>query len=171
MKKGMILGRFQVFHNGHMRYLTEAMRYCDYLLIGITNSDPLLVKRTEKAPHRSEHISNPFTYYERMKMIQKVCEELEISKQNYDIVPVPLDFPENIKYYVPKDILIMVTIHDDWSLEKKKRLEGQGYKVQILFDEYGVKKISSTDIRKLIAEGKDYSPYVPSSVYHFLKAT
>lgn len=168
MKKGMILGRFQIFHNGHMRYLLEAIKCCEYILIGITNPDPSRMKKTETAPHRNEETSNPFTYYERMKMIQDVCEELKIPRENYDIVPVPLDIPENIKYYVPDDVIIMITIHDDWSLEKKKRLESQGYEVKVLFDEYGIEKLSSTYIRRLLRDGKEFSSYVPVSVYQYL---
>lgn len=169
MKKGMILGRFQIFHNGHRRYLLEAMKHCEYILIGITNPDPLCTRKTEVAPHRDEELSNPLTYYERMKMLQKVCDELRIPNKNYDIVPVPLDTPENVKYYVPNDILIMITIHDEWSLEKKRRLEEQGYEVEVLFDEYGIEKLSSTYVRKLIREDQEYSAYVPNSVYKYLK--
>lgn len=170
MKKGMVLGRFQIFHNGHKRYLLEAMKYCDYIIIGITNPDPSRMKRTEVALHRNEESSNPMTYYERMKMIQKVCEELQIPTENYDIVPAPLDIPENLKYYVPNDILIMITVHDNWSLEKKRRLEVQGYDVKVLFEEYGMEKLSSTYIRKLISEGKEYSSYVPDSVHQYLSS-
>lgn len=169
MNKGMILGRFQIFHNGHKRYLMEAMKHCEYILIGITNPDPLKMKKTETAPHRNQKLSNPLTYYERMKMIQGVCEELKIDKENYDIVPIPLDMPEVIKYYIPNNILIMMTIHDEWSLEKKERLEKQGYSVKILFNEYGREKLSSTFIRGLIREKQDYSLYVPRSVYQYLE--
>ena len=166
MKKGMILGRFQIFHNGHMRYLQEAMKNCYYMLIGITNPDPLRTSETEVARHRSQPSANPFTYYERMKMIQGVCKEVQL--EHYDIVPIPLDFPEIIKYYVPRDILVMITVHDKWSLEKKSRLEQQGYEVKILFEEYGQEKLSSTFIRGLIENGQEFAPYVPNSVYQYL---
>lgn len=63
----------------------------------------------------------------------------------------------------------MVTIHDDWSLEKKLRLEKQGYEVKVLFDEYNLKKLSSTEIRECIANNKEYFEYVPISVYNYLR--
>lgn len=119
MKKGMILGRFQVFHNGHLKYLLKAKEYCDFIIIGITNPDPIRMYETQEALHRNKAWANPLTYYERMKMIQKVCEEVNITRQEYDIVPIPLDIPKIIKYYIPHDVLVMITIHDDWSLEKK----------------------------------------------------
>lgn len=168
MNIGMILGRFQVFHNGHLTYLLKAKEYCDFMIIGITNPDPIRMQKTKSAIHRDEIWANPLTYYERMKMLQKVCEEYHIGKENYDIVPIPLDVPEIIKYYIPEDILIMVTIHDDWSIEKKKRLENEGYKVKVILDEYGLERLSSTEIRKYIADGKQYSHCVPVSVYEYL---
>ena len=37
MKTGVIHGRFQGLHNGHMEYLLTAKKRCDFLVIGITN--------------------------------------------------------------------------------------------------------------------------------------
>ncbi len=165
----MILGRFQVFHKGHLRYLLKARGECDHIIIGITNPDPMNTRKTESALHRDKNWANPLTYYERLKMIQGVCDEVNITKEKYDIIPLPLDNPENIKYYIPKDSVIMVTIHDDWSLEKKLRLEKQGYEVKVLFDEYNLKKLSSTEIRECIANNKEYFEYVPISVYNYLR--
>ena len=40
MKRGMIHGRFQPFHNGHLEYMRGAAERSDELWVGITNPDP-----------------------------------------------------------------------------------------------------------------------------------
>ena len=44
MKRGMIHGRFQPFHLGHLEYLQGAAAQSDEVWVGITNPDPTRVK-------------------------------------------------------------------------------------------------------------------------------
>ncbi len=39
-KLGAIVGRFQIFHNDHLKYLLARKSLCKDLIIGITNPDP-----------------------------------------------------------------------------------------------------------------------------------
>ena len=44
MTRGMIHGRFQPFHLGHLEYLKGAAERSDEVFVGITNPDPAHVK-------------------------------------------------------------------------------------------------------------------------------
>ena len=46
--RGMIHGRFQPFHLGHLEYLRGAAERCDEVFVGITNPDP-----TGSGPNRA----------------------------------------------------------------------------------------------------------------------
>ena len=50
MTSGMIHGRFQPFHNGHLEYLRGAAARSDEVFVGITNPDPSRVKEEPSDP-------------------------------------------------------------------------------------------------------------------------
>ena len=50
---GVIHGRFQMLHYGHMEYLLAGKERCERLIIGISNPDVTLVKFNDANPHRS----------------------------------------------------------------------------------------------------------------------
>ena len=52
MKRGMIHGRFQPFHNGHLEYMRGAAERSDELWVGITNPDParIMPEASDPAP-------------------------------------------------------------------------------------------------------------------------
>ena len=71
----MIHGRFQPFHNGHLEYLRGAAAQSDEVFVGITNPDPQRIKEEPSDPLRHLPESNPFTYVERLLMIEAVAED------------------------------------------------------------------------------------------------
>ena len=72
----MIHGRFQPFHNGHLEYLRGAAALSDPVFVGITNPDPRRVREEPSDPLRHLPESNPFTYTERLLMIEAVVAQL-----------------------------------------------------------------------------------------------
>ena len=64
IKTGIVCGRFQPLHLGHIHdYILPALKVCDELIIGITNPDPSLTKVEQEDLKRSKKESNPFTFY------------------------------------------------------------------------------------------------------------
>ena len=57
--RGMVHGRFQPFHNGHLEYLNGAAVRCEEIFVGITNPDPARVLPEESDPLRHLPESNP----------------------------------------------------------------------------------------------------------------
>ena len=53
MKRGMIHGRFQPFHNGHLEYMRGAAEQSDELWVGITNPDPARILPEASDPART----------------------------------------------------------------------------------------------------------------------
>ena len=116
---GVIHGRFQILHNDHIKYLMAGKDLCKYLVVGITNPDPLLTRDSDANPHRSKPLANPLTYFERYLMTQAALLEQGLSLTEFSIVPFPINVPELIKYYVPLDAIFFLTIYDDWGRQKK----------------------------------------------------
>lgn len=74
--RGLFIGRFQPFHNGHMRVVEKALSECEELVIAIGSSQ------------LSHSFENPFTAGERMEMIRRVLKARGLLER-CTIVPIP----------------------------------------------------------------------------------
>ncbi len=164
---GFIHGRFQLFHNDHLKYALLAKEQCKKLIVGITSPENATLIREEVDPHRSEAASNPFTYYERYNMIKLALLEAGVKREDFEIVPYPIERPEILYNYVPLQATSFFTIYDDWGYEKLHRLRELGYGTYVLFDKRE-KAMCSTDIRLKIVNGDEWKDKVPSSVYEYI---
>ena len=166
---GIVHGRFQMLHNGHMEYLLAGKAKCKYLLIGITNPDTFTTKYCEANPHRSTCISNPLTYYERFEMIIGSMLEAGVSRSEFDVVPFPINYPERLSNYIPQNAKHYMTIYDQWSLEKLSILRELGGDVEILWERTNDQKITSgSEIREHIQNDQSWEHLVPSYVYRYI---
>ena len=71
-KTGSVHGRFQPFHNDHLRYTLAASEKVDYLLVGLTQPDIGNLHWTPGAMHRDNLVDNPLTFFERLVIIEEV---------------------------------------------------------------------------------------------------
>lgn len=167
---GVIHGRFQPIHLGHMEYLLAGKSRCKFLLIGITNPDPNMTAEHPTNPKRSLPSSNPFTYYERLIMIRESLLEAGVERKEFDIVPFPINYPEKLKYYVPLDASFFSTIYDDWGRSKVETLRTIGLKVEVMWERSMSTRVTSgTEVRRLIKTGDKYQHLVPAAVVRIIK--
>ena len=73
----IFIGRFQPFHNGHLFAVKEIINNNNLITIAIGSS---------QLSHQNR---NPFTFEERMKMIQKTLENEKIPNSKFSIIPLP----------------------------------------------------------------------------------
>lgn len=166
---GVIHGRFQILHKGHMEYLLAGKERCDHLLIGIANPDKKLTGFSTSNPHRSEDISNPCTYFERLNMIKNAMLEEGVPRSEFDIIPFPINYPELIFSYAPSTAKYYMTIYDEWGYEKLRILEYLGCEVEVMWNRKPNDRLTSgTEVRHLIAEDKPWNHLVPKSVYEYV---
>lgn len=169
IETGVIHGRFQVLHLKHMEYLLAAKMRCSKLFIGITNPDNMYVLDSENDMNRSTRSANPLTYFERYEMIRGAMKEFKVPESEFDIIPFPINRPEYITEYSPKDAVYYMGICDEWDEEKYKILKGLGLDVDVLWrrnqDEKGV---TASLIRRYIATGQEWADLVPKSVYSYI---
>jgi len=170
VKIGVIQGRFQGLHKGHMEYLLEGKKRCEFLYIGITNPDPDLTKENESDINRSKLEENPFTYFERMIMLRDALIEYGVKREEFEIVPFPINYPELIKFYVPLDALFFITIYDEWGKHKLEILKSIGVKIDLMWTRTLDERFTSgKELRKLIAENKPWEHLVPNTVTGYIR--
>ncbi len=144
-KTGLIIGRFQPFHFGHLYLLKKGLEICDKIIIGI-GSASIFDK------------NNPLSYEKRKEMIKKVIknEKLKVEK----IVSLEDFFDdekwlENVKNKVGQfDIVIG---NNEWT---NKIMENAGYQVK-RFPYYKRFLYEGWRIRKLIRQKKPWQDRLP----------
>lgn len=150
-KKGMIIGRFQPFHLGHLKAVEYAASQCENLIIGIGSAQESGTER------------NPFSAEARREMIEETLKEEGIDVSKVDFLEIP-DFMDDEKWF-------------NYIVERAPDLEvvfsGNNW-VRRIFKERGIKvvtppwynrgEISGTKIRKLMREGQKWEGLVPGPV-------
>jgi len=170
-KIGVIHGRFQGLHLGHMEYLLEGKKRCEHLIIGITNYEPYLNLNVNNPANlnRTKADANPFTYFERYKMLQGSIIEAGVDIASFDIVPFPIENPENIFNFTPNDATYYVTIYDQWGYEKERVLQKIGCKTEVMWVRNDSQRITSgTEIREKIKSKSEWKHLVPKYVYDYI---
>jgi nicotinamide-nucleotide adenylyltransferase len=164
--RGMIHGRFQPFHNGHLEYLLGAAARSEVVFVGITNPDPSRIKEEPADPLRHLPESNPFSYVERLQMVQAVADDEGI---RVHVIPFPVNEPELWDAYVPRGVTQYLRLFSDWGGTKLDRMREAGYEVEIL-DQGAEKQLSGADVRAAMREGAEWESLVPPAVARVIKS-
>lgn len=160
---GMVHGRFQPFHNGHLEYALGAARRCRHLVVGITNPDPTHVRAEPLNPARSDAAANPFPFHLRYRMVRDALEQAGLEPSCLSVVPFPIHQPELWGCYVPEGTVHFVRVFSDWEAAKLGRLREAGYSAAVL-DEGAPKQLSSSQVRERMGDGRPWQHLVPPAV-------
>jgi len=161
IRRGMVHGRFQPLHNGHLAYLRAAAERSASLFVGITNPDRRTMRPEADDPARHLPESNPFTYTERLLMIAAAADEAGL--RGVRIIPFPITEPDLWDDYVPRDVVHFLRLFSPWGDTKLDRLKGRGYRTEILDAPEG-KQVSGEQVRAAIRGGADWRRMVPLAV-------
>lgn len=168
VRLGMIHGRFQPFHLGHLEYLHLALARADNLLIGITNPDPWTLAPETVADHRHREDANPLTYYERARIIAAVLTDEGVPHARWEITAFPVNFPERYAWYAPQRTVQFLRVFSEWEQTKADRLSEAGYRVEIL-QPGRAKQIEATEVRQRLRDGGDWETLVPPATARVLQ--
>jgi len=161
-ENGIIAGRFQPFHLGHLRFAAAAAGMVSHLWVGITC--PFGKYIPEIGNFRTSDRHNPLPYWLRFKCVESaLLFDAGIPRTQFSILPLPL-VPEIIKQLLPEGTVFLTNIVEEWNLDKEKLFIEAGMNT-LRFD-VGIKIISSTMIREKIREkDKTWRNFVPGSIY------
>lgn len=167
---GVIHGRFQVLHLKHMEYVLAAKMRCKKLFIGIVNPDDLYMADSPNDEEGSKKEANPFTYYERFQMIHDALLDFGVKREEFEIVPFPMNRPDYILQYAPKDATYYMSISSEWGEERLKILTALGLDVEVLWRKSEEEKgTTSAEVRELIVKGEEWRQLVPKTVYEYIQ--
>jgi cytidyltransferase-like protein len=174
IRYGVVLGRFQPLHLGHMEYLEAARKNVDQLVVGITNPDTSTLVYDAADPRRSRSENNPFSYFDRYQMIAASLAEFGWGYDDFVIVPAAINIPGEMKPYLPPQgaATVYVTVYDAWGDRKAELIRELGYPVSVLWRrEPNDRLTSGTDIRRAMRLGEPWRKLVPDAVARYLDET
>ncbi len=153
--RGLLIGRFQPFHKGHVYVIEKILGEVDELIIAIGSAQ------------LSHTLENPFTAGERLMMVSKGLAENGI-KKGYYIIPIP-DVNNNSLW----------VSHVRSHTPPFERVYSGNTLVKRLFKEIGVRvgtppmfnreEYSGTEIRRRMLEGEPWKHLVPRGVVEVIK--
>jgi nicotinamide-nucleotide adenylyltransferase len=143
---GLLIGRFQPFHKGHLEAINFGLSKVEKLWIGIGSSNKSHEKR------------NPFTADERKEMILSSLDSKMLERVQIFFVP---DTGDHEKWTYHVDSIVpqydVVFSNDDFTLTLYKKRGTKVIEVPLLNRDV----ISGTNIREMIVSDKDWSSLVP----------
>ncbi|MBQ3570453.1 MAG: nicotinamide-nucleotide adenylyltransferase [Methanocorpusculum sp.] len=148
MKRGLYVGRFQPFHNGHKAVIDLLCDEVDELIIGIGSAQ------------MSHDIRHPFTAGERVLMIQRVLADAKIP-----VYIIPLEDIKRNALWVAH-VVSMVPPFDVVYTSNPlviRLFTEAGFRVESP-PMYQRQELSGTAIRQKMLEGGDWKQYVPEKV-------
>ena len=147
MKRGLYVGRFQPFHNGHKAVIDLLCDEVDELIIGIGSAQ------------MSHDIRHPFTAGERVLMIQRVLADAKIP-----VYIIPLEDIKRNALWVAH-VVSMVPPFDAVYTSNPlviRLFTEAGFRVESP-PMYQRQELSGTAIRQKMLEGGDWKQYVPEA--------
>lgn len=154
--RGLMMGRFQPFHLGHLDLTKQILKECDEVIVAITSSQFNYLQK------------DPFTAGERIEMIHNSLKESTIDLSRCIVVAIENQF--NIATWA--SYLKAALPHFD------KVYSGNEYVKMLLADSaidvvdpkfLDRTKYNGTNIRSMIISGDDWQKLVPNTVVKFLE--
>jgi nicotinamide-nucleotide adenylyltransferase len=147
----LFIGRFQPFHNGHLKDIKNCLQFSEKVVIGIGSSD------------QNNTTDNPFSYDERKEMIEKTLKAHNIAA--FEIIAIPdvnddSKWVEHVKKLVP--MFDLAYTGNKWV---KKLFESAGITVR---DVALLKDINGTLIRKRINKSENWAELVPKEISDYI---
>ena len=154
--RGLMMGRFQPFHLGHLELVKQILNECDEVIIAITSAQFNYLEK------------DPFTAGERIEMIHNSLKEHGVDISRCFVIGVENQFnvstwasylksalPKFDKVYSGNEYVSMLLRDSEIKVIKPKF--------------FNIKDYNATRIRSMIISNQDWQRYVPRSVVSIIQ--
>ena len=153
--RGILIGRMQPVHNGHVEVIKQILNEVDEIIIGIGSAQ------------LSHELKDPFTAGERIVMMNQALADIGIDSSRYYIIPMQdINFNaiwvSHVKMLTPP----FSVVYSGNSLVKQLfKEEGIEVKQPPLYDRM---HLSGTEVRKRILNDSNWQELVPKATVDLL---
>ena len=153
--RGILIGRMQPVHNGHMEVIKRILNEVDEIIIGIGSAQ------------LSHELKDPFTAGERVVMMNQALAESGVDPSRYYIIPMQdINFnaiwPSHVKMLTPPFNIVY-----SGNPLVKQLFSEEGYDVRQppLYDRL---HLSGTEVRKRILNDENWQELVPNATVELI---
>lgn len=148
--RGILIGRMQPVHNGHMQVINKILQEVDEIIIGIGSAQ------------LSHELKDPFTAGERVVMISQALAEANVDPSRYYIIPMQdINFnaiwSSHVKMLTPP---FSIVYSGNPLVKQLFREDGFEVRQPPLYDRI---RLSGTEVRRRILEGENWKELVPKA--------
>ncbi|MBQ2666543.1 nicotinamide-nucleotide adenylyltransferase [Methanobrevibacter sp.] len=154
--RGILIGRMQPVHNGHMEVIKQILSEVDEIVIGIGSAQ------------LSHELKDPFTAGERVLMMNQALAEIDVDPSKYYIIPMQdINFnaiwPSHVKMLTPPFDIVY-----SGNPLVKQLFEEEGYEVRQppLYDRV---HLSGTEVRRRILNDENWEELVPNATVELIE--
>jgi len=170
MKVGVVSSRFQILHLKHIEYILAAKMRCERLYIGIEMPDQIYTEQLDEEEKEKFNVDNPLTYIERHEMLCQALLEFGMEKEEFDIIPFPIQHSEYLSQYTPHEITYFLGISTEADRHKKTVLEKLDLRLETLWERDEDKQsITEKDVLDMIINDGKWESLVPKSTVKYMK--
>jgi nicotinamide-nucleotide adenylyltransferase len=150
-QRGLLVGRFQPFHTGHLHAVRYALEKVEELCILVGSAD------------KSHQLDNPFTAGERVYMIKAALEEAGIDCKRVLIIPLPDSSAHSLWVASVKAAVLKFDVIFSNDPLTRRLFQEEGFTVlDIPF--YERSTFSATEVRRRMLKGEPWEELVPKVV-------
>ena len=154
--RGILIGRMQPVHNGHMEVIKQILNEVDEIIIGIGSAQA------------SHELKDPFTAGERVVMMSQALAEKDIDPSRYYIIPMQdINFNaiwvSHVKMLTPPFNIVY-----SGNPLVKQLFSEEGYEVRQppLYDRL---HLSGSEVRRRILNDEDWQELVPKATVDLIR--
>lgn len=154
--RGILIGRMQPVHNGHMEVIKRILEEVDEIVIGIGSAQ------------LSHEVKDPFTAGERVVMMNQALAEIDVDPSRYYIIPMQdINFNaiwvSHVKMLTPPFSILY-----SGNPLVKQLFSEEGYEVRQppLYDRLN---LSGTEVRRRILKDENWQELVPNATVELLR--
>ena len=154
--RGILIGRMQPVHNGHMEVIKRILEEVDEIVIGIGSAQ------------LSHEVKDPFTAGERVLMMTQALAEIDVDPSRYYIIPMQdINFNaiwvSHVKMLTPPFSILY-----SGNPLVKQLFSEEGYEVRQppLYDRLN---LSGTEVRRRILKDENWQELVPNATIELLR--
>lgn len=151
--RGLMTGRFQPFHNGHLALARQILEECDELVVAIGSAQFNFIDK------------DPFTAGERALMIHEALKEADVDLAKCYVIPVAND-ENNARWisYLKSMVPAFDVLYSGNDFVKHLALS-QGRSIAVKSPRFAKRKeYNGTNIRRLMLAGGRWRQLVPPAV-------
>ena len=154
--RGILIGRMQPVHNGHVEVIKRILEEVDEIVIGIGSAQ------------LSHEVKDPFTAGERVLMMTQALAEINVDPSRYYIIPMQdINFNaiwvSHVKMLTPPFSILY-----SGNPLVKQLFSEEGYEVRQppLYDRLN---LSGTEVRRRILKDENWQELVPNATVELLR--